>query len=144
MASVHDHRVCAVSDEGFTLLELLIVIVILGVLTGLAIPAYQAAVEKARGQEALRHLAAIRESMMRYYAVNGTYVGAVSATIILLDYDAGAAAGPSGGGQVPYFGYTYSNLGQATYTITAVKASNPVDSISIDQAGNITKTGVYA
>ncbi len=41
------------NKKGFTLLEILIVLVILAVLAGLAIPAYQSAVEKSRAQEAV-------------------------------------------------------------------------------------------
>ena len=43
-------------NSGFTLIEILTVIVILGVLAGLAVPVYVGQVEKARGSEAIDHL----------------------------------------------------------------------------------------
>src|SRR6185295_18682367 len=63
-------------SKGFTLLEVLIVIVILAVLAGLAVPIYAAQVEKSRAQEALQMLDSLRGSMLRYYSANGVYIGA--------------------------------------------------------------------
>lgn len=125
--------------RGFTLLEVLIVLVILAVLAGLAIPAYQAAVEKSRSQEALTSLAGAREAMMRYFAVNNTYVGAALG-VGAMDYDPNVAVG----GQVLIFTYALSNLGAATFSITATRVGGPVGTVAINQAGVVTRTGVYA
>ncbi len=126
--------------KGFTLLEILIVLVILAVLAGLAIPAYQAAVEKSRSQEALSSLAAARESVMRYFAVNNTYVGIPANLATGVDYDPNAAVG----GQTPIFAYTIGNLTANTYTITATRQGGPVGTVTINQAGTVGRTGVYA
>ena len=125
--------------RGFTLLEVLIVLVILAVLAGLAIPAYQAAVEKSRSQEALTSLASAREAMIRYFAVNNTYVGAALG-VGAMDYDPNVAVG----GQALIFSYALSNLGAATFTITATRQGGPVGTVTINQAGTVGRTGVYA
>ncbi len=54
--------------KGFTLLELLIVVVILAVLAGLALPQYLRTVARARESEGWTNLQAIRGAQFRYYA----------------------------------------------------------------------------
>ena len=54
--------------KGFTLLELLIVVVILAVLAGLALPQYLRTVARAREAEGWQTLASIRTSVSRFYA----------------------------------------------------------------------------
>ncbi len=65
---------------GFTLLELLSVVIIIAVLTTAAIPEYMKAVERSRAAEALTLLGAIRVSEQRYKAQSpgDTYTAAFS------------------------------------------------------------------
>jgi len=59
--------------SGFTLIELMIVIVIIGILTMIAVPSYQSSVTKSRrsdGQVALMDVMAKQE---RYFTENNTY-----------------------------------------------------------------------
>ena len=126
------------NQKGFTLLELLIVIVILGVLAGLAIPAYQSAVEKARGQEALTSLSAAREAAVRFFAINNTYVG-IANDCSNLDYNPNTVVG----GQTLLFSYAVGGQAAATFTVTATRTGGPVGTIAVNQAGTVTKTGVY-
>jgi len=60
--------------KGFTLLELIIVVVILGIMVGLSLPAYQKSVEKTRMTEAVTVLKAIYDAQMRYALQNYAYV----------------------------------------------------------------------
>jgi len=59
--------------KGFTLLELTVVVVIIGVLAALAIPQYMVTVERSRSAEGLLILDAVRQSQFRYYAQWGGY-----------------------------------------------------------------------
>jgi len=57
-------------NEGFTLLELLVVVLIIGILAAIALPQYRRTVEKAKVAEALVNVKAIEDSMQRYVLGN--------------------------------------------------------------------------
>ena len=61
------------SNAGFTLLELLIVVLIAGVLVSIAVPSYQKAVYKAEMAEVLDTFHQIRQAMEVYHMANGTW-----------------------------------------------------------------------
>lgn len=59
--------------HGFTLMELLITVAILGILASVAIPQYQQYVMRARRAEAKSALARVQGAQERYFTVNNTY-----------------------------------------------------------------------
>jgi prepilin-type N-terminal cleavage/methylation domain-containing protein len=61
-------RVC-----GFTIMELMIVIVIIGVLAAIAFPGYRIQMLQIRNQEAIPVLTALWEGQKEYYRDNGAY-----------------------------------------------------------------------
>ena len=64
------------NQRGFTLVELMIVVIIVGILAAVAIPMYQGATERAKASEAVAALGTIRGAMRVYFAEHGTYVNA--------------------------------------------------------------------
>lgn len=66
-------------QKGFTLAELLIVIVILGVLGSMALPRFYPQKEKAIVAEAVSMLSAIRQGEAAYHLENGEYLAVNSA-----------------------------------------------------------------
>jgi prepilin-type N-terminal cleavage/methylation domain-containing protein len=64
--------------KGFTLVELAVVIVIIGVLAAFGVPRFLVSVEKSKASEAFAYLAAVRAAQERYIAQNGQYADEVS------------------------------------------------------------------
>ncbi|KAI3590112.1 hypothetical protein D9X30_5695 [Cupriavidus sp. U2] len=59
--------------RGFTLIELMITVMIVGILAAVAIPQYQQFVTKSRRAEAKAGLARVQGALERYFTVNNTY-----------------------------------------------------------------------
>ena len=67
IALPHMRRMRSGSRHGFTLLELLMVVIIIAILAAIAVPSYFRTAERSRAAEALQILATIRQSQLRYY-----------------------------------------------------------------------------
>lgn len=106
-------------NVGFTLLEILIVLIILGVLAGLAIPGLQGGVERARANEALQRMKMTKDALQRYRDINDTYSGA--SIPVFLDSNLDFNPNDTVGGQSLHFTYSLRNLGQNTFTIRATR-----------------------
>jgi len=66
------------TQAGFTLVELAIVIVIIGVLAAFGVPRFRDSVERSKAAEAFNYLSAVRTAQERYHGLEGTYADAVS------------------------------------------------------------------
>ena len=64
--------------KGFTLVELAVVIVIIGVLAAFGVPRFLNSVERSKAAEAISYLSAVGASQERYQAREGTYASDVS------------------------------------------------------------------
>ncbi|WP_048495701.1 pilin [Marinobacter subterrani] len=60
------------AQKGFTLIELMIVVAIIGILAAIAIPAYQDYTARAQASEAVSLLGALKTPIVEYYLTEGT------------------------------------------------------------------------
>lgn len=121
--------------RGFTLLELLIVIIIIGLLAAIGIVQYGRAVANAKNSEAKTTLAEMRKAAMGYYSLNASYPTALP---ISVDLDTDGTAD---------IVFTAPTGGSFTYTTTAsygqaAKVGTPagVNSWRIDYASGAVTT----
>jgi type IV pilus assembly protein PilE len=104
------------TERGFTLIELMIVVVVIGILAAVAIPSYTDYLIRGNLVEGTSALSDGRVKMEQFFQDNRTYVG-----------------GPAPAA-TSHFTYATSNLALTTYTITATGTGNVAGFVySIDQ-----------
>jgi len=88
------------NTAGFTLVELAVVVVIIGVLAAFAVPRFLASVERSKAAEAFNYLSTVHSAQERYHARQGTYADDITnldTEMIEPEYfTVGAVAVPSG------------------------------------------------
>lgn len=126
--------------SGFTLLEVIIVIIIVGVLASLALPRFFRTIEFSRSTEAFSGLQVLRGALERcYLARNFSYATCVSGGLAGLDVEDPGAS--------PNAHFTYGlGSGSATgYTITATRTTRDGgtagDTIFVTQTSTVVTRG---
>ena len=125
--------------SGFTLLELLVVVIIVGILATIAIPAFLDAMENARSAEARSFLDTVKTAEEAYYQEHLIYTGTFSDLVV---------DQPSATSTKHYFKYTLASAGSTQFVGTATRKTtgdtgkspnfSTAYTITLDQNGNLT------
>lgn len=97
-----------IKNGGFSLIELMIVVVIIGILAAVGLPSYKRHIQQSKVTEGIAELATMRVKLEQYFQDNRTYAGAC---------DAGSIAAPNNG--LKNFKITCPVLGSSMYEILA-------------------------
>ena len=129
-------------QQGMTLIELLIVLVIMSLLIGIAYPAYTSHVQGARRADCSGALMGLSSAMERYFTQNNSYLGAtLSGTNAIFSDQC-----PTDGSRVMY-NLAITNLTATTYTVTATpvaggpQVKDSCGTLSLTQTGFKSSSG---
>lgn len=122
--------------HGFTLIELMITVAIIGILAGIAYPSYQDSVMKSRRRDAQGALMGLANAMERHFTETNSYLGAADADDKPTIY---ASQSPVDGGTA-YYDLTIDPVTATTFTLNAT----PTGPQSNDKCATLTLTNTGA
>jgi len=128
-------------QQGFTLIELMIVVAIIGILAAIAIPAYQDYTIRAQVSEGLNLTGACKAAVTEVYQDSGAFpttnaaAGLEAAANITGKYTTGVAVGAGGTCAATYGGDANANIATAVLTMTPTDNDG---SVSWDCGGDAT------
>ena len=111
--------------KGFSLIELMVTVAIVGVLAAIAYPSYTEYVNRSKRAEATAALLAATQALERYYSVNNTYLNAGALAAVF------ATRVPASGGQ----NYAIAAQGNPTATTYLLRATRN-GSMAADACGD--------
>lgn len=122
-----------IKNKGFTLIEVMIVVLIVGVMASIAYPAYQEYIRDARRSDGRTNLVQLAQFMERFYTANGSYVDAGGNPPVLPFNEA-----PRDGND-KFYDLQLQGVDAQNYTLTAtpkgVMAGDACGILSLNQAG---------
>ncbi len=130
-------------NTGFTLVELLMVIIIIGVLVTLALPKYMHAVERARCTKAMHTLQAYRQAIIAYFREFNTFRedpnNSSSAFVTEADLESFVNTSLASTAEWQY-AITFPSDSQFNITATRLTSTHSGQNIVLDETGHWTGT----
>ncbi len=124
------------SESGFTLIELMITIAILGIIASIALPSYSSYVKRGNRSEGRAYLVNAAALMERYYSDNNVYATAANSMPTAVGASATSETGLYNGTIV-----TATPFQAYTLVATATFADSECLTLTLDQAGVKRATG---
>jgi type IV pilus assembly protein PilE len=119
------------SNKGFTLVEVMVTVAIIGIITAIALPQYRGYVMRARVTEAFSALGGLQPSLEQYWSNNRTYV----------DFD--KAADKRMPASTVNFSYALTNPTTTSFTLTATGQGKMAGFVyTLNQTGDRATTSV--
>jgi len=112
------HSPCR-AEGGFTLIEVMIVVAILGILAAVAYPSFMDQVRKGRRSDAVAALSAVQQAQERHRTNNTTYTANLTAAPTASPPGLGLSGTSEGG----YYTISLSGNTATAYTVTATAVS---------------------
>lgn len=103
-------------DQGFTLIELMIVITIVAIIAAFAFPSYQESVINAKRVDAQADMMSIANRLQKYKIANFSFLKAGGASVTLSDI---GQANQTPQSSRPLYDLVLSNVTASTWTLTA-------------------------
>ena len=120
-------------QAGFTLLELLVVVLIIGILAAIAVPQYFKVVEKGRFAEATSCFSTLKGAQERYFLKNNTYTSS-TADLDVTCPTGKAFAAPTVAGGATYTATMIRNAAPAPYGSYSVTYVGPAGTLACSQS----------
>jgi type IV pilus assembly protein PilE len=126
------------NTKGFTLIELMITVAIVGILAGVAYPGYQDSVRKSRRADAQGALLGFANAMERYFTENNSYQGAAGTDTTPADTGSPRIYSTTSpvDGTTAYYNLTITAANASSYTLNATRTGAQ----SADKCGTLTLT----
>ncbi len=118
--------------KGFSLAEILIVVVVASVLVAISVPNFLKTVEKENARQAITYLRLIRSAQKVYYSNHGKYVNCTNVTAIRTNLGIEMNDGD----------YSFNVTGASNTSFTAQATKNATNLIKLTAACNWTKSGL--